>query len=143
MSKGTVNKVILIGRLGKDPEMKYTPSGTAVANFSLATKESFKKDGNVNEETEWHEITVWGKLAEIANEYLKKGKQVYVEGRIKTRSWEGEDGIKKHKTGIIVTELQMLESKKDNEVSSDAKPSKPSNATPSPSASVDEDDLPF
>ena len=88
-----MNKVILIGNLGKDPEIRYTPSGTAVANFSIATSESWtdKESGEKRERTEWHRIVAWGKLAEICGEYLHKGKQVYVEGRIQTRDWEDNE----------------------------------------------------
>ena len=104
-----VNKAILVGRLGKDPEIKYTPSGTAIANFTMATSENYKdKDGQKQERTEWHRIVAFGKLAEICGEYLAKGKQVYVEGRIQTRSWDDKDGNKKYMTEIVANTMQML-----------------------------------
>ncbi|MGZ7033042.1 MAG: single-stranded DNA-binding protein, partial [Thermoanaerobaculia bacterium] len=91
-----INKVILVGRLGKDPEIRSTPSGTSVARFSLATDEKFTdRNGEKQERTEWHNIVAWGKLAEICGQYLKKGKLVYVEGRIQSREYEGRDGIKR------------------------------------------------
>lgn len=111
MSKGTVNKVILIGRLGGDPEVRYTPGGSAVANFSLATNRSFKgKDGNQVESTDWHRITAWTRLAEFAKQYLKKGMRVYVEGRVQYREWQDQNGVKRTSTDIVVNDIQMLES---------------------------------
>ncbi len=106
----SVNKVILIGNLGKDPELKYTPSGTAVAKFSLATNERYKdKSGEWQDRTEWHNIVAWQRLAEIAAEYLKKGRAVYVEGRIQTRSWDDkETGQKKYMTEIVANDLVLL-----------------------------------
>jgi single-strand DNA-binding protein len=105
-----VNKVILIGNLGKDPEVRSTPSGQPVASFTLATNRRWKdKTGNKQEETEWHSIVVWGKQAEIAGQYLKKGKQIYLEGRLQTRSWEDrQSGEKKYKTEIVCDNFQML-----------------------------------
>jgi single-strand DNA-binding protein len=109
MSK-SVNKVILVGHLGKDPEVKYTPSGTPVAKFSLATNERFKdKDGNWQDRTEWHSLVAWQRTAEIIGEYCKKGSQVYIEGRLKTDSWDDkESGQKKYRTDIVVNELVLL-----------------------------------
>jgi single-strand DNA-binding protein len=106
----SVNKVILIGNLGKDPEVKYTPTGTAVAKFSLATNERYKdKAGEWQDRTEWHNIVAWQRLAEIAGEYLKKGRSVYVEGRIQTHSWEDkQSGQKKYMTEIIANDLVLL-----------------------------------
>jgi single-strand DNA-binding protein len=105
----SVNKVILIGNLGKDPELKFTPSGVAMAKFSLATTERIKEaDGNVREQVEWHNIVLWKRLAEIANEYLKKGSPVYIEGRIQTRSWEDKDGQKRYMTEIVGRNIQLL-----------------------------------
>jgi single-strand DNA-binding protein len=105
-----VNKVILVGNLGKDPEVRSTPSGQPVASFTLATNRRWKdKTGNKQEETEWHSIVVWGKQAEIAGQYLKKGKQIYLEGRLQTRSWEDrQSGEKKYKTEIVCDNFQML-----------------------------------
>lgn len=105
----SVNKCILVGNLGKDPELRYTGSGTAVCNFSLATTENYKdRDGNKQEKTEWHNIVIWRQLAEIAGKYLTKGKQVYLEGKIQTRSYDDRDGNKRYITEIVVDEMQML-----------------------------------
>lgn len=105
----SVNKVILVGNLGRDPEIRYLPSGDAVANITIATSSKYKgKDGNMVEETEWHRVTFFGKLAEIAGQYLKKGRPVYVEGRIKTRKYTDKDGVEKFATDIIANEMQML-----------------------------------
>jgi single-strand DNA-binding protein len=106
----SVNKVILIGNLGKDPEVKYTPNGTAVAKFSLATNERFKdKSGEWQDRTEWHNIVAWARTAEIAGEYLKKGRTVYIEGRLQTRSWEDQQTKqKKYMTEIVVSDLVLL-----------------------------------
>ncbi len=104
-----INKVILVGNLGKDPELRYTPNGTAVASFSLATSSRWKdSSGEFQEKTEWHRIIAWGRQAEVCNEYLKKGSQVYVEGRIQYRSFDDKDGNKKFVTEIIVGVMQML-----------------------------------
>ena len=105
----SVNKVILIGNLGKDPELRYTPGGSAVVNFPIATNERWKdKEGNPQERTEWHNIVLWGRLAEIANDYLRKGSPVYIEGRLQTRSWDDRDGNKRYTTEIVGTQMQML-----------------------------------
>jgi single-strand DNA-binding protein len=106
----SVNKVILIGNLGKDPEVKYTPAGVAVAKFSLATNERYKdKEGQWQDRTEWHNIVAWQRLAEIAGEYLKKGRTVYIEGRLQTSSWDDkETGQKKYKTEIVAHDLVLL-----------------------------------
>ncbi len=107
-----LNKVLLIGHLGRDPEIRYTPSGLAIATFSLATSESFTgKDGNRETRTEWHRLVAFGRLAEICNEYLNKGSMVYVEGRLQTREWEDRDGNKRKTTEIVVTNMQMLDKK--------------------------------
>jgi len=110
MAGKSVNKVILLGNLGKDPEVKYTPQGTPVAKFSLATNERFKdKDGNWQDRTEWHNITAWARTAEIAGEYLKKGSKVYIEGSLRTHSWDDKtSGQKKYMTEIIVNDLVLL-----------------------------------
>ncbi len=110
MAGKSVNKVILIGNLGKDPEVKYTPQGTPVAKFSLATNERFKdKDDQWQERTEWHNITAWARTAEIAGEYLKKGGKVYIEGRLHTHSWDDKtSGQKKYMTEIVVNDLVLL-----------------------------------
>ncbi|MGC8594628.1 MAG: single-stranded DNA-binding protein [Candidatus Kryptoniota bacterium] len=112
----SVNKVILIGNLGKDPELRYIPSGTAVASFSLATNESWKdQDGNQQERTAWHNIVAWGKLAEIAAEYLKKGRKAYIEGRLQYREYEDKNGTKRNVTEIVMTDLVMLGTRQDGE----------------------------
>lgn len=105
----SVNKVILLGRLGQDPELKYTPSGMAVCNFSLATSESWQdKAGAKQERTEWHKIQVWGKLAELCNQYLAKGRQAFIEGQVQTRSWDDKDGNKRYTTEIVAKTVQFL-----------------------------------
>src|SRR5210317_1754067 len=105
----SVNKAILVGNLGKDPELRYTPSGTAVCTFSLATTDRFKnKQGEQQERTEWHNIVVWAGLAEICGKYLTKGKQVYIEGRIQNRSYDDRDGNKRYISEIVANEMQML-----------------------------------
>jgi single-strand DNA-binding protein len=104
----SVNKVILVGNLGRDPEVRYMPNGEAVANFSIATTDSWKdKSGQKQEKTEWHNIVMYRRLAEIAGEYLKKGRPVYVEGRLQTRKWE-KDGVTRYTTEIVADQMQML-----------------------------------
>jgi len=109
MARG-VNKVILVGNLGKDPEVRYSPSGSAMANVTLATTESWKdkQTGEKQEKTEWHRVVFFNRLAEIVGEYLKKGSQVYVEGRLQTRKWQGQDGQDRYTTEIVANEMQML-----------------------------------
>tara|TARA_B110000971_G_scaffold84896_1_gene87104 strand:+ start:2571 stop:3071 length:501 start_codon:yes stop_codon:yes gene_type:complete len=110
----SVNKVILVGNLGRDPEVRYMPNGEAVCNFSIATTENWKdKSGVKQEKTEWHNIVMFRRLAEIAGEYLKKGRPVYIEGRLQTRKWE-KDGVTRYSTEIIGDQMQMLGSKNDN-----------------------------
>src|SRR5690606_16263067 len=112
----SVNKVILLGRLGQDPELKYTPSGSAVCNFSLATTESWndKASGQKQERTEWHRVIVWGKLGELCNQYLSKGRQAFVEGRIQTRSWDDKDGQKRYSTEILASTVQFIGGAQDS-----------------------------
>ena len=109
MARG-INKVILIGNLGQDPETRYMPSGGAVTNFTLATNESWKdkQTGEQKDRTEWHKVAMFGRLAEIAAEYLRKGSQVYVEGRLQTRKWQDRDGNDRYTTEIVANEMQML-----------------------------------
>ena len=109
----SVNKVIIVGNLGRDPEVRYTPNGSAVCNVSVATTRSWKnkESGDKSEETEWHRVVFYDKLAEIAGEYLKKGRSVYVEGRLKTRKWQDKDGVEKYITEIVATDMQMLGSR--------------------------------
>ena len=107
----SVNKVIIVGNLGRDPETRYMPEGNAITNISVATTDKWKdKNGEMQEKTEWHRVAFFGKLAEIAGEYLKKGSQVYVEGRLQTREWE-KDGVKRYTTEIIANQMQMLGSR--------------------------------
>jgi single-strand DNA-binding protein len=156
---GSVNKVILVGRLGKDPELKYTPSGAPVAKFSLATDESFKdKTGEKQEHTEWHNIVAWNKLAEICGEYLTKGKLIYIEGSIRSRQWQDQSGNKRTSYEIIANQMQMLGSKSDsggggmNRPAQDRPaPERPAPPAPSPSGEpiapsepeISDDDIPF
>ncbi len=110
----SVNKAIIVGNLGKDPEVRYLPDGNAVTNISVATTETWKdKSGEKQEKTEWHRISFFGKLAEIAGEYLKKGSQVYIEGRIQTRKWQDNDGNDRYTTEIVADRMQMLGSRQD------------------------------
>ncbi|MGA9406581.1 MAG: single-stranded DNA-binding protein [Bacteroidota bacterium] len=137
MSK-SLNKVQLIGNLGKDPELKYTSAGVAVATFSIATSDSWKdQEGNVQERTEWHNIVAWRKLAEICGEWLKKGKRVYIEGRLQTRNYE-KDGVKRYITEIIADQLIMLDGGGQRSTNGGEAESPASDAVP-----AKEDDLPF
>ena len=104
----SVNKVILLGNLGADPEMSYTQSGTAKARMRVATEEKWTKDGEKQSKTEWHQVVAWGRLAEICGEYLKKGRPVYFEGKIQTRSWEDKEGNKRYTTEIVAFSMQLL-----------------------------------
>ncbi len=148
----SVNKVILIGNLGKDPEVKYTPSGLPVANFSLATNERFKdKDGNWQDRTEWHNIVAWQRLAEIAGEYLKKGRSVYIEGRLQTRSWDDkESGQKKYRTEIVAQDLVLLGGRSEGESSGRTQGAAAQNMDqrvpehePAASTQITDEDIPF
>ena len=128
----SVNKVILVGRLGRDPEVRYLPNGEAVANFGLATSENWKdRNGEKQERTEWHNIVMYRKQAEIAGQYLKKGAQVYITGRIQSRKYTGKDGIERTAYEIIAGEMKMLGSKQDGSHSeaSDTKPAPPAKPT--------------
>jgi single-strand DNA-binding protein len=137
MSRG-VNKVILIGHLGSDPEVRYTSNGTALARFSLATSESYTdKDGTRQDKTEWHRIVVWRKLAEICGQYLSKGKLVYIEGRLRTTSWE-KDGIKRYTTEIEARDMQMLGPAGERPPKEFEEP-----FPPPPGGPAEEDDFPF
>lgn len=157
MASRGINKVIIVGNLGRDPEIRYTPSGSAVANLSLATSEVWKdKEGQPQEQTEWHRIVFFNRLAEIAGEYLKKGSKVYIEGHLKTRKWQDKEGQDRYTTEIIGNEMQMLDSRNTghategtdaydvNEQRQSAKP-KPGHATVAVPTEVDnfDDDIPF
>ncbi len=138
-----VNKVILLGRLGADPEVRYTNTGTPVANFNIATSTNFTdKSGEKTERTEWHRIVAFGKLGEICGEYLAKGKQVYIEGRLQTRDWEDRDGNKRKTTEIVAGIMQMLGTAGDQVRSggSDLGPPPSNDSTPDINT---EDDIPF
>ena len=133
-----VNKVILIGRLGKDPEVRYTPDGAMVTTFTLATDESYKdKNGEKVQKTEWHRIVTYRKLAEICGNYLVKGKLVYIEGKIQTRSWEDKEGVKRSTTEIVANDMKMLDSK------GQAKSEGPYSAAGNAGAGDVPDDVPF
>lgn len=138
MSSASVNKVILVGNVGKDPETRYMPSGGAVCNLSLATSETWKdkNTGQNQERTEWHRIVFFNRLAEIVNEYVRKGSKLYIEGRLRTRSWE-QDGVKRYATEIVANEMQLLDS---NPNSAD-NPAPDQSAPPSDYPNYD-DDLP-
>ena len=121
--RGTVNKVILVGRLGADPQLKYTPSGKANANFNIATNFTWKdQEGNKQEKTDWHRVIAWGKLAEVMGEWLKKGSYVYIEGKLQTRSYDDNNGVKKWITEVIATDMEMLGKKGAETASEDALP---------------------
>ena len=150
MARG-INKAIILGTLGKDPDVKYTAGGSAIVNVSVATNEAWKdkNTGENVEKTEWHRIVVFGKLAEICAQYLKKGSQVYFEGKIQTRKWQGQDGQDKYTTEIVANEMQMLGGRADSSGgTSDFKPqAKPAQSSQfeAPPAAADDgfDDIPF
>ena len=150
MARG-VNKVILVGNLGKDPEVRYSPNGSAMANVTIATSESWKdkQSGEKQEKTEWHRVVFFNRLAEIVGEYLKKGSQVYIEGRLQTRKWQGQDGQDRYTTEIVANEMQMLGSRSGgggdtswNQQSNNA-PSQQSSPASAPPADDFDDDVPF
>ena len=140
----SVNKVILIGNLGADPELRYTAGGTAIARFNLATKENWTgKDGNKEERTEWHRIVAWARLGEICGEYLSKGKQVYIEGRLQTRSWEDKEGNKRYTTEINAQVMQMLGPAGEKAASSGKDFGAHGGPREEPGGPFPEDDIPF
>ena len=148
---GSVNKVILVGNLGKDPEIRHLENGATVANFSIATSENYKdrKTGEKVSQTEWHNIVAWRGLAEIAEKYLKKGQKVYIEGKLKTRSWQDQNGNNRYSTEVITDNLTMLGSAIQNENTSNLSGGQTNKASENKisenefSAPNDEDDLPF
>ncbi len=149
MARG-INKAIIVGTLGRDPEVKYTAGGSAIVNISVATNESWKDKttGENVEKTEWHRIVIFGKLAEIAAQYLKKGSQVYFEGKIQTRKWQDQNGQDRYTTEIVASEMQMLGGRADSSGgTADFKPqqpaSKPSSQFDAPPADDGFDDIPF
>jgi single-strand DNA-binding protein len=142
MQKGSVNKVVLVGHLGGDPETRFTPSGAAVANFNLATNESWKDaNGDFQDKTEWHRCVMFGKSAELAGNLLKKGQLVFTEGKLQSRNWEDKDGIKRYTTEVVCEMFTMLGRKMDNENSQSpggfSRPEQKTENTP------DDEDLPF
>jgi len=139
----SLNKVMLIGNLGKDPEVRYTPAGVAVASFNLATSERFKnKSGEWEERTEWHRVTLWSKLAEIAGEYLSKGKTVYIEGRLQTRKWQDNSGNERYTTEIVGEKMQMLSPKGESRRGGDTT-SEPASSGGFEEPPFQDDDIPF
>jgi single-strand DNA-binding protein len=141
----SLNKVMLIGNLGKDPEVRYTTSGQAVASFSVATSEKFKnKSGDMEERTEWHNVVLWGKLAEIAKEYLSKGKTAYIEGRLQTRKWQDKEGRDRYTTEIVGDRMQMLSPKGDGGRTGGGRGgNEPAAAYDDPVGYNQDDDIPF
>ena len=139
MSRG-INKVILVGNLGQDPDTRYMPSGSAVTNLRIATNESWKdkQTGEKKDKTEWHTVVMFGKLAEIAAEYLKSGSQVYVEGKLQTRKWQDKEGSDRYTTEIVANEMQMLGGKNAGAQREDAAPERPAANPDDPN-----DDIPF
>jgi len=138
-----INKVILVGRLGKDPEVRHLENGAVVANFSVATSERYKdkdKEGEWKEKTEWHNIAAWKWLAEFAEKYLKKGGLVYIEGKIRTRSWEDKDNNKRYTTEVIADTIRKLDWKRDDASGPVEEPEMPAEAT---AGEETKDDLPF
>ncbi len=155
MARG-VNKAILVGNLGNDPDMRYTAGGAAVANISIATAESWKdkNTGEQQERTEWHRVVFFGRLAEIVGEYLRKGSQVYVEGRLQTRKWTNKEGHDQYTTEIVANEMQMLGSKSSGSANYDPAPQAQQNSAPAPQSQAApaaksvpaddfDDDIPF
>lgn len=139
----SVNKVILLGRLGENPELKHTPSGQAVCNFSIATSESWTdKSGQKQEKTEWHRIVVWGKLAELCNQYLAKGRQAFIEGKLQTRSWDDQNGQKRYTTEILANTVQFIGGAPNANNSLHSQEGE-NNYSPSPSSDFAADDIPF
>lgn len=147
MARRGINKVIVLGNLGNDPETRHMPNGNAVTNTSIATSESWKdkNTGQQQEKTEWHRVVFFNRLAEIAGEYLRKGSKVYIEGSLRTRKWEDSNGVERHTTEIVASDMQMLDSKPDGQQGGyQQQPSQPQQqSAPSPAAAEFEDDIPF
>ena len=145
----SVNKVILVGNLGKDPEVRYTPSGDQIANITIATTDTWKdkQTGEKKEATEWHRVVFFGKLAEIAGQYLKKGRQIYIEGALRTRKWQDKEGVDRYTTEIVTSEMKMLGSKPEGAPATAPAPtaSEPRPATAPAAGNFNdfEDDIPF
>ena len=145
MASRGINKVILVGNLGNDPEHRVLPSGGGVTNISLATSESWrdKNTGDQQERTEWHNVAFFGRLAEIAGEYLRKGSQVYVEGRLRTRKWQDRDGNDRYTTEVVANEMQMLGGRQGSGAPAKAESQPPAGAVAPPADSGFDDDIPF
>ena len=141
----SVNKAILVGNVGRDPEVRYSPSGTAVCNLTLATTKKWKdKDGEAKEETEWHRVVLYQRLAEVAGVYVKKGKQIYIEGSLKTRKWTDKDGVDKYTTEIVADQMQLLGGREEPEKPKTHAEMKRGNSAPPPKKGrFDDDDVPF
>ena len=146
MARSGINKVIIVGNLGQDPEIKYTAGGAAVTTLSIATSDSWKdKDSGMDQErTEWHRVVLWRRLAEIAGEYLKKGSKVYIEGQLQTRKWE-QEGQTRYTTEIIARDMQFLDSRGSSNTPSTQKSSEMNDqsAADVPDSAIDDDDIPF
>ena len=146
MARSGINKVIIVGNLGQDPEIKYTAGGAAVTTLSIATSDSWKdKDSGMDQErTEWHRVVLWRRLAEIAGEYLKKGSKVYIEGQLQTRKWE-QEGQTRYTTEIIARDMRFLDSRGSSNTSSTQKSSEMNDqsAADVPDSAIDDDDIPF
>lgn len=139
-----INKVIIVGRLGRDPEVRYTPDGTAVANFSVATSDEWrdKETGEKRERVEWHRVVAWRRLGEICGQYLSKGRLVYVEGKLQTRSWE-QDGVTRYMTEIQASDVQFLGGRDDNQGGAAQRPAGPDSVPEPPMPDGQDDDIPF
>ena len=146
MARSGINKVIIVGNLGQDPEIKYTAGGAAVTTLSIATSDSWKdkESGMDQERTEWHRVVLWRRLAEIAGEYLKKGSKVYIEGQLQTRKWE-QEGQTRYTTEIIARDMQFLDSRGSSNTSSTQKSSEMNDQSVAdvPDSAIDDDDIPF
>jgi single-strand DNA-binding protein len=146
MARSGINKVIIVGNLGQDPEIKYTAGGAAVTTLSIATSDSWKdkESGMDQERTEWHRVVLWRRLAEIAGEYLKKGSKVYIEGQLQTRKWE-QEGQTRYTTEIIARDMQFLDSRGNSNTSSTQKSSEMDDQSASdvPDSAIEDDDIPF
>ena len=144
MASRSVNKVILIGNLGQDPELRYTSAGVAVATFTMATNESWKdQDGNTQERTQWHNLVAWRKLAEICGEYLKKGSRIYIEGRLQYRNYDDKSGVKRYVTEIVIDQMMMLDSRNSGQSNGPSMQQAPSSAPVDEAGPEKADDLPF
>ena len=146
MARSGINKVIIVGNLGQDPEIKYTAGGAAVTTLSIATSDSWKdKDSGMDQErTEWHRVVLWRRLAEVAGEYLKKGSKVYIEGQLQTRKWE-QEGQTRYTTEVIARDMQFLDSRgsSNNESTQKSSEMNDQSATDVPDSAIDDDDIPF